>query len=155
MSTRATADLLIHIDPNSRNTLQQQIYDGIRRAILTGLAKPDVRLPSSRVLAADLGVCRATSLLWFGQLTAEGYVVTRPGAGTFVAPDLPDDLPRVRGGWRRLTARHPPLSARAAALAGTRPRAWRLAGGPRPFRIGTPAVDLLPVSLWSQLIARR
>jgi GntR family transcriptional regulator/MocR family aminotransferase len=74
----------------------------------------------------------------------------------YVAPDLPDDLPRGRGHWRRrLTARHPPLSARATALAGTRPRAWRLPGGPRPFRIGTPAVDLLPVALWSQLTARR
>jgi GntR family transcriptional regulator / MocR family aminotransferase len=155
MSTRATTDLLIHVDPNARATLQQQIYDGIRRAILTGLARPGARLPSSRVLAADLGVCRATSLLAVEQLIAEGYVVTRPGAGAYVAPDLPDDLPRVRRDWRRVTARHPPLSARATALAGARPRAWRLPGGPRPFRIGTPAVDLLPVHLWSRLTARR
>src|SRR5690242_8619524 len=105
MSTRATADLLIHVDPNARDTLQQQIYDGVRRAILTGRLKPGARLPSSRVLAADLGVCRATSLLAFEQLMAEGYIVTRPGAGTYVAPDLPDDLPRHRGGgWRRLHA---------------------------------------------------
>jgi GntR family transcriptional regulator/MocR family aminotransferase len=155
MSTRATADLLIHVDPNARDTLQQQIYEGVRRAILSGLVKPGARLPSSRVLAADLGVCRATTLLAFEQLMAEGYIVTTPGAGTYVAPDLPDDLPRLRGGWRRLTARHPPLSARASTLAGMRPRAWRLSGGPRPFRVGTPAVDLLPVGLWSQLTVRR
>jgi GntR family transcriptional regulator/MocR family aminotransferase len=155
MSTRATTDLLIHVDPNARSTLQQQIYDGIRRAILTGLARPGARLPSSRVLAADLGVCRATSLLAFEQLIAEGYVVTRSGAGTYVAPDLPDDLPRGRGNWRRVTARHPPLAARATALAGARARAWRLPGGPRPFRVGTPALDLLPVRLWTQLTARR
>jgi GntR family transcriptional regulator/MocR family aminotransferase len=155
MSTRAASDLLIHVDPNSRHTLQQQIYEGIRRAILTGLVKPGARLPSSRVLAADLGVCRETSLFAFDQLIAEGYVVTRPGAGTYVAPDLPDDLPRVSDAWRRPTTRHPPLSARATALAGTRPRAWRLPGPPRPFRIGTPAVDLLPVTLWSQLTTRR
>ncbi len=156
MSTRATADLLIHVDPNARDTLQQQIYDGVRRAILTGRLKPGARLPSSRVLAADLGVCRATSLLAFEQLMAEGYIVTRPGAGTYVAPDLPDDLPRRPGGWRRLRAdRHPPLSARATALAGMCPRAWRLSGGPRPFRVGTPAVDLVPVRVWSQLTARR
>ena len=60
MSTRAATDLMIHVDPNARATLQQQIYDGIRRAILTGMARPGARLPSSRQLAADLGVCRAT-----------------------------------------------------------------------------------------------
>jgi GntR family transcriptional regulator / MocR family aminotransferase len=155
MNTRATTDLLIHVEPNARATLQEQIYDGIRRAILTGLARPGARLPSSRELAADLGVCRATSLLAVEKLIAEGYVVTRPGAGAYVAPDLPDDLPRVRGGLRQLNARHPPLSARATALAGRRARTWRLPGGPRPFRVGTPAVDLLPINLWSQLTARR
>lgn len=155
MSTRATADLLIHVDPDTRDTLQQQIYEGVRRAILTGTVKPGARLPSSRALAAELGVCRTTSLLALEQLIAEGYVATRPGSGTYVAPDLPDDLPRMRRRWPRLPARHPPLSARAAALSETRPRAWRLPGGPRPFRIGTPAVDLLPVRLWSQLTSRR
>jgi GntR family transcriptional regulator / MocR family aminotransferase len=159
MSTRAATDLMIHVDPNARATLQQQIYDGIRRAILTGMARPGARLPSSRQLAADLGVCRATSLLAIEQLIAEGYVMTRPGAGAYVAPDLPDDLPhhpaRARRSWRRVAARHPPLSARATALAGSRPRAWRLPGGPRPFRVGTPAVDLLPVHVWSRLTAKR
>lgn len=152
---RATADLLIHVDPNAGETLQQQIYYGVRRAILTGLIKPGSRLPSSRVLAADLGVCRTTSLLALDQLIAEGYVATRPGSGTFVAPDLPDDLPSVRHARPRLTARHPPLSARASALAGMKPRAWRLPGPPRPFRVGTPAVDRLPVALWSQIASRR
>jgi GntR family transcriptional regulator/MocR family aminotransferase len=155
MGMRATGDLLIHIDPNAGDTLQRQIYYGVRRAILTGLIKPGARLPSSRVLAADLGVCRTTSLLALEQLIAEGYIATRPGSGTYVAPDLPDDLPRIRQARPRLTTRHPPLSARASALADLKPRAWRLHGPPRPFRVGTPAVDLLPVALWSQLTSRR
>jgi GntR family transcriptional regulator/MocR family aminotransferase len=154
MGMRATTDLLIHVDPNAGETLQQQIYYGVRRAILTGLIKPGSRLPSSRVLAADLGVCRTTSLLALDQLIAEGYVATRPGSGTYVAPDLPDDLPRIRP-RPRLTARHPPLSARASALAEMKPRAWRLPGPPRPFRVGTPAVDRLPIALWSQITSRR
>jgi GntR family transcriptional regulator/MocR family aminotransferase len=51
--------------------------------------------------------------------------------------------------------RHPPLSRRGAALAATSPGARRLDGPPRPFRIGTPGVDLFPIHLWSRLVSRR
>jgi GntR family transcriptional regulator / MocR family aminotransferase len=150
MGASATVDLLIHIDPDTGETLQQQIYSGIRRAIVAGVVKPGARLPSSRALAADLGVCRTTSPLALDQLIAEGYVATRPGSGTFAASDLPDERPRFRPALKRIT-RHPPLSARATALADLKPRPWRLPGPPRPFRAGTPAVDQLPVGPWSQL----
>ena len=42
-------------------------------------------LPSSRALARDLGVSRRLVVEAFAQLAAEGYLVTRQGAGTFVA----------------------------------------------------------------------
>ena len=42
-------------------------------------------LPSSRALARDLGVSRRLVVEGFAQLAAEGYLVTRRGAGTFVA----------------------------------------------------------------------
>lgn len=155
MRTPTTADLLILVEPNARETLQQQIYSGVRRAILAGRLDAGAPLPSSRALAADLGVCRTTALLAFEQLAAEGYIDARPGSGTFVSRDLPDTLPGARQIWRNQSARHPPISARATLLAGLRPRAWRLLGPPRAFRIGTPAVDLLPVRLWSQLTSRR
>ena len=43
------------------------------------------RLPASRQLAAELGVSRNSVLGAYEQLTAEGYLTSRPGAGTFVA----------------------------------------------------------------------
>ena len=154
MGASATADLLIHVDPGAGVTLQQQIYAGIRRAILTGVVKPGARLPSSRALAADLGVCRTTSLLALDQLIAEGYVDTRPGSGR--SPRLLcRTSARVSRPAPKAITRHPPLSARAAALADLKPLAWRLPGPPRPFRAGTPAVDQLPVRLWGQLTSRR
>ena len=48
------------------------------------LARGD-RLPSSRALAADLGVSRAVAEQAYEQLLAEGWLETRHGAGTFVA----------------------------------------------------------------------
>ncbi len=148
--------MLIRIDPRSRGALQRQIYSEIRRAIVDGVLEPGERLLSSRALAADLGVSRTTSLLALEQLLAEGYLTTRPGSGTFVARDLPDDPSPLGTSGPGRTPRHPPLSRRGEALAAARPAARRIeVGPPRPFRIGTPAVDLFPIRLWSQLSSRR
>jgi GntR family transcriptional regulator / MocR family aminotransferase len=155
MKTPARTDLLIRVDPRADGTLQQQLYAGIRRAILDGRLAPGTRLPSSRALAADLRVSRTTSLLALEQLLAEGYLSTRQRSGTYVAQELPDDIPRVGRIRPAPSAKHPPLSTRGAALADVPPAARRLAGPPRAFRLGTPAVDLFPVRLWSQLANRR
>ncbi len=152
---RPALDLLIRIDPRGSASLQQQLYAGLRQAILDGVIVPGSPLPSSRALAADLGVSRTTSLLAVDQLRAEGYVTARRGSGTFVAHDLPDDLPLTQGSGRARAPRHPPLSRRGEALAATPPAARRVGGPPRPFRIGTPGVDLFPVGLWSRLWSRR
>ena len=110
MATHSTGDLLIRLDRRAAGPLQQQIYGEIRRAVLDGVVPPGARLPSSRALAEDLAVSRTTTMLAFEQLTAEGYLVGRHGSGTFVAHELPDDLPRTNGARQRLTiARHPPL----------------------------------------------
>ncbi len=151
----AVTNLLVRIDPRARGALQQQIYDGLRRAILEGVVQPGTRLPSSRALASDLGVSRTTSLLALEQLLAEGYLTTRRGSGTFVAHELPDDLADARGPRPATSPRHPPLSRRGEALADVAPTAIRVGGPPRPFRIGAPALDLFPVRLWAQLANRR
>jgi GntR family transcriptional regulator/MocR family aminotransferase len=155
MGKRAASSLLIRIDPRAREPLQQQIYAGIRAAILQGVVKPGTRLPSSRALAVDLGVSRTTSLLALDQLLAEGYLTAQRGSGTFVAHELPDDLPQARPPTPSLHPRHPPLSRVGRALAATPPASRRIFGPPRPFRIGVPAVDLFPVRLWSRLASRR
>ena len=155
MAIHRTAELLVRVDRRAGSALQQQIYSEIRRAVLDGVVQPGARLPSSRALADDLAVSRTTTLLAFEQLTAEGYLVGRRGSGTFVARELPDDLPRANGVRRGAIAKHPPLSNRGLALTSTPPAARRLPGPPRPFRLGVPAVDLFPLRLWSQLINRR
>ncbi len=153
---RPATHLLIRLEPRSgAGGLQQQIYSGIRRAILDGVVQPGTRLPSSRALAADLGVSRTTSLLALDQLLAEGYLTARRGSGTYVAQQMPDDLPKGRAVQAAVVPRHPPLSRRGDALVATRPAARRVGGPPRPFRIGTPALDLFPIRVWSQLMGRR
>ena len=80
------ASLFIRLDARLRDGLQRQIYASIRRAILDGVVVPGTRLPSSRALAADLGVSRTTTLLAVQQLQAEGRADRSRARG-------------CRGGW--------------------------------------------------------
>jgi GntR family transcriptional regulator / MocR family aminotransferase len=155
MASSLPASLFIRLDSRLHEGLQQQIYASIRRAILDGVVVPGMRLPSSRALAGDLGVSRTTTLLAVQQLQAEGYLTARRGSGTSVAAQLPDDLVH-RGAARAVSKpRHPALSRRGAAVVASPQGAQRLEGPPRAFRLGTPAVDLFPVALWSRLVNRR
>jgi len=75
--------------------LYQQVYRAIRAAILSGRLRAGDRLPVSRTLARDLAISRNVVLIAYDQLTAEGYVVGRVGAGTFVAAAVPGSMLRV------------------------------------------------------------
>jgi GntR family transcriptional regulator/MocR family aminotransferase len=83
--------LHVSVDPGSRETLYRQIYQQVRRAILNGTLPPGSTLPSSRALADDLGVSRATVMQAYEQLGAEGYVKGRVGAATCVTANMTRD----------------------------------------------------------------
>jgi GntR family transcriptional regulator/MocR family aminotransferase len=109
------ASLPLFIERGTK-TLQERIYHGIRQSILDGLVSADQCLPSTRSLAADLGVSRTTALLALEQLQAEGYLIARPGSGTFIAPRLPVPPPtRVNAPGKPIA--RPPFSRRGQLLA--------------------------------------
>src|SRR5574342_451189 len=103
----------IPFDPASDVPLYQQLYLHLRRAILSGELKGRTKLPSTRSLAEDLNLSRNTILTAYRQLTAEGYLESIEGSGSFVVHTLPDDLlaPPEHG-----------LSARAMPVAPRQPR---------------------------------
>src|SRR5438477_10180917 len=82
-------DVPLHI-PEDGDSLHRGLYNALRAALLEGRLPAGSRLPSTRALAAQLGVARGTVVLVFDQLRAEGYVTGRVGSGTVVAPRLPD-----------------------------------------------------------------
>ncbi|MEV5238924.1 PLP-dependent aminotransferase family protein [Streptomyces cinnamoneus] len=57
----------------------------LREAVRSGRLPPGTRLPSSRTLAADLGLARNTVADAYGELVAEGWLTARQGSGTRVA----------------------------------------------------------------------
>ena len=136
--------------------LFRQVYDGLRAAVLAGQLPAGSRLPATRVLAADLGVSRATVLAAFEQLMAEGYLTGRHGSGTYVAAAVPDHAFRPRRPRTTTPARRPArgLSQRGEVLT-SRPTLPRRSSAPPPFRPGTPALDAFPWEEWEQLARRR
>ncbi|MER8045537.1 PLP-dependent aminotransferase family protein [Streptomyces sp. NPDC094032] len=80
------------------------LQEALREAVRAGRLGPGTRLPSSRALAADLGVSRGLVTEVYEQLTAEGYLRSDRGSGTWVggaarsaAPGVRDLAPGVRG----------------------------------------------------------
>jgi GntR family transcriptional regulator/MocR family aminotransferase len=80
------------LDENSDAPLYRQIYEAIRRSILSGKLLSGRQLPASRLLATQLAVSRMTVINAYEQLLAEGYLESRRGAGTFVAEHLPEEF---------------------------------------------------------------
>lgn len=147
----------ISLDKRAGVPLHRQIFEALREAVLTGRLKPGSRLPSTRALAAELGVARNTVITAFEQLVAEGYLSARVGSGTRVAPIAPDALLKpgstIRAVAERRRGSTPGLSKRGQLLAGT-PRRAALASR-TAFQTGLPALDRFPFALWSRLLARR
>jgi GntR family transcriptional regulator/MocR family aminotransferase len=146
------------LDPHSPTPLHRQLYDGIRRAILSGQLPPGTQLHATRALAADLGLSRTTVMTAFDQLLAEGYIEGRHGSGTYVSRLLPEELLQAESKGRTPpsgTGTHPRLSNRGQVLASTFSTFAQLGHRPRPFELGSPALDEFPVETWSRLVARR
>ncbi len=168
--TSGAPPLLLPIDRHAERPLYEQVYAGLRDAILDGRLAPGARLPSTRELAADLDISRSTVVQAFDQLRLEGYTDGRRGGGTHVREEIPDRLLRasataIRRGHdgRRAsgTAAKPgkpdalPLSGRGRLLLDTGSNFRSLAGTPAvPFELGIPATDAFPERMWARLASR-
>ncbi|MEV1007877.1 PLP-dependent aminotransferase family protein [Streptomyces sp. NPDC049881] len=77
--------LVLTVDRGARLPLTVQVRNGLRALIEDTTLWPGTRLPSTRQLAADLGVSRSVVVEAYEQLSAEGYLETRAGSGTTVS----------------------------------------------------------------------
>ncbi|MDQ1424808.1 MAG: GntR family transcriptional regulator / MocR family aminotransferase [Acidimicrobiaceae bacterium] len=122
MSTTG-AEILLELDRSRPRGLRAQVEEELRAAIRSGRLGPGTSLPSTRALAADLGITRGVIVAAYDQLLAEGYLLSRPGSGTVV-----NATPEA------VSARGPKPSAGASVMV--------------DFRPGVPDLDLFPRAAW-------
>ena len=132
---RHSAPLGIVLDAASGDKLHRQIGAQLRAAILERRLRPGTKLPSSRLMAAELRCARGTVSAAIDQLIAEGYVVSRAASGIAVAPDLPDDM-------------LPPAAVAAPRARPVEPEAPT----PGAFLLGQPDRHAFPFALWAKLL---
>ncbi|MEM7172731.1 MAG: PLP-dependent aminotransferase family protein [Pseudomonadota bacterium] len=146
----------LRADPESPKPLYRQIYQEIRKAVLSGRLQPGTRLPSTRTLSKDLGVSRTTLRQSFDQLIDEGYLDGKTGYGTFVPLELAraGAQQSLKGKIKEETyePRLPTISQRGKTL--TTARVFGSASA-AAFDPALPGLDLFPASLWARVAARR
>jgi GntR family transcriptional regulator len=97
---------MLTINYKDPRPIYEQVRDALRQLILSGAIAPAEKLPSVRELAGQLAINPNTIQRAYRELEAEGYIVSVPGKGSFVA----------RGGGAR-AARRRELTERLRALA--------------------------------------
>jgi GntR family transcriptional regulator/MocR family aminotransferase len=154
-------DAMLTLD--KQGPLYAQLYRALRSQILAGKLSPGARVPATRMLATELGLSRNVLMLAYEQLLAEGYLVARTGAGTFVADNLPQQFTSSHKTLERARAVRP-MPARFSAYvrrierdltASTVTWAPRQTSLPYDFRYGRPSVIDFPHETWCRVLARR
>lgn len=150
----------ITLDPALPAPLVKQLYDRLRDEILSGQLPRGTRLPSTRTLAAELGVSRGTTVLAYEQLQLEGYLTSQVGQGTAVSDQLPITPPpdvlafEDASDADSRTAPLPRLAAHTHKLRSI-PNLQKVEGPVQTaFRPGAPALDQFPYAIWARLVAR-
>jgi GntR family transcriptional regulator/MocR family aminotransferase len=136
----------VHITLGQRGELSVQIYRQLLSAILDGRLRPGERLPPTRELAQRLRVSRNTVAVAYEQLTADGVLIGRVGAGSYVSEGIPRGaMPRRAPAgavqplarWRTLP---PPIELASTASA-------------YDFSVGIPDTRLFPSTTWRRFLA--
>ncbi|MDX8458388.1 PLP-dependent aminotransferase family protein [Mesorhizobium humile] len=141
---------MLTVNRASPEHLSRQLYHGLVAIIRSRALPPGSELPSTRALAAELGLGRNTIVAAYDQLVTEGYLANRQGARPVIV-DLPD-------GPRETPAEAHPEPLRSPSLRGQLLLSQPYHHG-RPghvaFHPGMPDAQSFPFGVWGRLVARR
>ncbi len=143
----------ITLNRDKADPLHRQLYEALRNMILQGQLKSGTRLPPTRALCLDLNISRSTVIRAVEQLAAEGYIIGRQGAGTFVSDALPESMLQIENQAEiclPFTKTTVTLSKRGQMMTAPRtmPQARAMA-----FQPGIPALDHFPFNIWRKLMS--
>src|SRR6204780_439042 len=102
------------LDRGNGQPIYRQLHRLLQQAILSRELPAGTKVPSSRLLANELGIARNTVTQVYEQLALEGYVTSTTGRGTFVADSAPDEIVGAPDAAAPAAAAPQPLSVRRA-----------------------------------------
>ena len=142
----------IQVQKRASKSLYAQVYEGYRKAIVDGSLRTGQRVPSTRVLALELGISRMPVLSAYAQLLAEGYFESRVGSGTVVSTSLPEHSYRTKSTTprsRQTSEKRRRISNRSMNLPSVQGFRSRGLG---PFSVSQIAFDHFPLAVWNRLM---
>ena len=77
---------MILLDYRDSRPIYEQVQDGLRKLMVSGVLREGEKLPSVRALASQLAINPNTIQRAYEALEREGYVYSIGGKGSFVAP---------------------------------------------------------------------
>lgn len=77
-------EFALPLEKDKDKPIYMQLYEYIKREIISGRIEPNTKLPSIRQLSSNLKVSRTTIEATYHQLYVEGYIVSQPKVGYFV-----------------------------------------------------------------------
>lgn len=114
--SRGGDQVLITLDGDNGQPVYRQIVDQVRFQIASGLLPAGAELPSTRLLAQELGVNPMTVSKSYGVLEEEGWLERRPGLPLVVAERSEAEAGRERIAELRSLLRPVVLAARQLGL---------------------------------------
>ena len=87
---------MLNLDYRDARPIYEQVKDGLRRLMVTGVIREGEKLPSVRAMAGNLAINPNTIQRAYEALEAEGYVYSVPGKGSFAAPNTGVDEGRKK-----------------------------------------------------------
>jgi GntR family transcriptional regulator / MocR family aminotransferase len=137
--TTSHTNLPIVVDRADSDPLAAQVSAQVRAAVTDGALHAGDRLPSTRDLAATLGVSRTVVTTAYGSLFAEGWLEGRHGSGTYVADVAPAPAPASAA---------PDVRPARSSAAGTSPEPAPGAGSLVELRPGIPWAAGIDPAAW-------
>lgn len=126
-----TGAFLPLVNREHKVSITQQIFAGMRTAILNGALEKGARVSSWQDLSKQLGVSRGTVKRAYDMLKDQGLIVSNGRAGTRVSTSLPqsilEDTVQVSTPWGLF---------------------YDFEGSPQYFQLGVPAQDHFPSKAW-------
>lgn len=77
---------MLNLDYRDARPIYEQVKDGLRRLMVSGVIQEGERLPSVRALASSLAINPNTIQRSYEALESEGWVYSIPGKGSYAAP---------------------------------------------------------------------